>query len=172
VALLPNGQLTQDENLGPGLLQAEVSYEYMRGTTDEGNYLTPSRVIINKRKMGSLAVPPPPPPALTATAMFWMQFNGHITFRNWYFCRAQPHNCSVFEWTPAVGIAKTRLIIGFGGCQQSGEAHFPAEPLAAVPRQCLAAILHLLWYFLLQVVSRGTIPCSPFPACHCGVASI
>jgi len=36
-------------------LKAEVSYEYMRGTTDEGNYLTPSRVIINKRKMGSLA---------------------------------------------------------------------------------------------------------------------
>ena len=28
----------------------------MRGTTDEGNYLHPSKVQINKRKLGSLAV--------------------------------------------------------------------------------------------------------------------
>ena len=37
-------------------MQAELSYEYMRGTTDEGNYLHPSKVQINKRKLGSLAV--------------------------------------------------------------------------------------------------------------------
>lgn len=37
-------------------LQAEVGYEYMRGTTDEGSYLSPSRVQINKRKLRTLAV--------------------------------------------------------------------------------------------------------------------
>ena len=36
--------------------QAEVSYEYMRGTTDEGGYLSPSRVVINKRRIRTLAV--------------------------------------------------------------------------------------------------------------------
>ena len=36
--------------------QAEVSYEYMRSTTDEGGYLSPSRVVINKRRIRTLAV--------------------------------------------------------------------------------------------------------------------
>ena len=35
------------------LAQAEVSYEYLRGTSDQGSYLGPSRVLINKRKRRS-----------------------------------------------------------------------------------------------------------------------
>ena len=28
-----------------------ITYEYLRGTRDEGSYLGPSRVLINKRRM-------------------------------------------------------------------------------------------------------------------------
>jgi len=48
---------------------------------------------------------------------------------------------------------------GTGGCWQSGEAHLPAEPLAAVPRQRVASLLHLLWYS----------PWNPLPQNHVAI---
>ena len=32
-------------------VQVMITYEYLRGTRDEGSYLGPSRVLINKRRM-------------------------------------------------------------------------------------------------------------------------
>ena len=32
-------------------VQVVITYEYLRGTRDEGSYLGPSRVLINKRRM-------------------------------------------------------------------------------------------------------------------------
>ena len=36
--------------------QVEVTYEWMRGTVDEGAYISPSRVVINRRKLRALMV--------------------------------------------------------------------------------------------------------------------
>lgn len=36
--------------------QAEVSYKWLRGTKDDGGYLGPSRLLMNKRKMRSVMV--------------------------------------------------------------------------------------------------------------------
>ncbi len=38
------------------VMQASVTYEYLRGTKDEGSYLGPSRVLINKRRMRGFKV--------------------------------------------------------------------------------------------------------------------
>lgn len=38
------------------VLQASVCYEYLRGTRDEGSYMGPSRVLINKRRMRGFKV--------------------------------------------------------------------------------------------------------------------
>ena len=32
-------------------VQVEVTYEYLRGTRDDGSYMGPSRVLIKKRRM-------------------------------------------------------------------------------------------------------------------------
>ena len=40
-------------------MQVEVTYEYLRGTKDDGSYLGPSRVLINKRRMREVCSIPP-----------------------------------------------------------------------------------------------------------------
>lgn len=47
-----------DENCGVLRLpvQAEVTYEWLRGTHDDGHYLSPSRLLMNKRKLRSVMV--------------------------------------------------------------------------------------------------------------------
>lgn len=40
------------------VLQAEVTYEWLRGTKDDGGYKSPSRLLMNKRKLRSVIVRP------------------------------------------------------------------------------------------------------------------
>ncbi|CAK0735032.1 hypothetical protein CVIRNUC_000518 [Coccomyxa viridis] len=47
----------KDANRIMATLKVEVTYEYLRGTKDDGSYLGPSRVLINKRRMREGAGP-------------------------------------------------------------------------------------------------------------------
>ena len=49
----PTLHVVVDVSVHAPVAQAEVSYEYLRETGDQGSYLGPSRVLINKRKRRS-----------------------------------------------------------------------------------------------------------------------
>ena len=114
-------------------LQAEISYDYLRGTTDEGNYLHPSKVMINKRKLGPLAV--------SSEHQKKTEYTDHT--RNMQAC-----NCGISDKaTCQLSMANCiwRCAAGPGHCWEASQAHFSAEPLAALPRQCLAPFIYILW---------------------------
>lgn len=94
-------------------MQAEISYDYLRGTTDEGNYLHPSRVMINKRKLGPLAVSTPH----SSLAGLEVTSNLHK--------ESQPSRLY-----PEM----EDLAVGPRNSWKAGQAHFATKPLAAIAR--------------------------------------